>query len=165
MTYVATIWAVLVLVLAVVTSLAIWSRRGSFARGWTVAAFLVSVPVSAGALTFALGWPVPFVAGLIAPAGDWSVLGTKMIVGKGIYVLLDTGDVPRHYVLPWDRKMADKIQELLDQGDANGGMRMKVPNFDFSWERRDPPEIYALPQEKVLPDKPKQEEPQRFDSI
>lgn len=165
MTHVATIWAVLVLVLAVVTSLAIWSRRGSFARGWTVAAFLVSAPVSAGALAFALGWPVPFVAGLIAPAGDWSVLGTKMIVGKGIYVLLDTGDVPRHYVLPWDRKMADKIQELLDQGDANGGMRMKVKPYEFSWEWRDPPEIYADPQPKILPDKPKQEEPQRFDSI
>lgn len=165
MTYVATIWAVLVLVLAVVTSLAIWSRRGSFARGWTVAAFLVSAPVSAVALAFSLGWPVPFVPGLIAPAGDWSVLGTKMIVGKGIYVLLDTGDVPRHYVLPWDRKMADKIQEFLDQGDANGGMRMKIPPFDSSWDWRDPPEVYAMPQQKQLPDKPRQEEPQRFDSI
>lgn len=165
MTHVATIWVVLVTVLAAVTSLAIWSRRGSFSRGWTVAAFIASAPISAAALAFALGWPVPFVAGLIAPAGDWSVLGTKMIVGKGIYVLLDTGDVPRHYVLPWDRKMADKIQELLDQGDAIGGMRMKVKPYEFSWEWRDPPEIYADPQPRVLPEKPRQEEPQRFDSI
>src|SRR3546814_8929144 len=59
--------------------------------------------------------------------------------------------------LPWNREMAEKIQALMEQ--ENGGLRMTVPPFEFSWEKRKPPEVYALPQPKVLPDKPRQEAP------
>jgi hypothetical protein len=160
---VAPIWVVITLAMGFVASFAIWSRRPTWLRGLTVGAFLLSAPITAVALALSLGWPVPLINGLIAPAGDWSVLGSKMVVQKGIYVLLDTGETPRHYVLPWDREMADKIQEL--QEEENGGVMMKVPPFEFSWEKRKPPEFYALPQMKVLPDKPQQQAPKRFESI
>src|SRR3546814_2633343 len=103
---VAPIWVVITLAMGFVSSFAIWSRRPTWLRGLTVGAFIASAPITAVALALSLGWPVPLIGGLIAPSGDWSVLGSKMIVQKGIYVLLDTGDTPRHYVLPWNREMA-----------------------------------------------------------
>lgn len=161
---VASVWAVLTAFCAALATFAVWSRGNTRLRFASVIGFLITSPVIAIGLSFTLGWPVPMFSGINAPPGDWPVLGSKMVVGEGIYVLLDTGDVPRHYVMPWSKATSDKLQELLDS--ENGGVRMKMPPFEFSWEQRKPPEFYALPQPKVLPDKPRQEEPPtRFDSI
>lgn len=158
---------ILIFVCGLLAMFAIWSRRETKTRWISVAGFLVSAPVVVAALSFTLGWPVPLIAGLNAPPGDWQVIGSKMVVNEGIYVLLDTGDVPRHYRLPWDKKMSDRLQELLDerQNGGKGDLRLKMPPFEFSWDKKKPPEFYALPQPKVLPDKPRQEEPKRYKSI
>jgi len=157
----------LIFVCGLLATFAIWSRRETKVRWLSVAGFIMAAPVIVVALSFTLGWPVPLIAGLNAPPGDWQVLGSKMIAGDGIYLLLDSGDTPRHYKLPWDKKMSDKLQELLDgqQNGEKGDLRMKMPPFEFSWSRKNPPEFYAMPQPKVLPDKPRQAEPKRFKSI
>lgn len=157
---------IVTLILALMATGTIWSRTRASLRFASVLGFLGGFPIAGLALVYVLGWPLPKMLALTMPGGDFAVLGTKMIVGKGIYVLLDEGGIPRYYSFPWDKKMSDKIQELLDSEDGKEGMRMKMPPYEFSWETREPPEVYALPQPKVLPEKPRQEEqPKRFDNI
>jgi hypothetical protein len=160
------IWLALTCAMGAMATITIWSRVQTKLRGLSVLGFLLVVPISAPGFAYVLGWPVPRFAAFGNPGGDYAILGTKMIAGEAIYVLLDTGDVPRYFAFPWDKKMSDKIQELLDSEGGKEGMRMKLPPFEFSWEKREPPEVYALPQPKVMPDKPRQaEQPKRFDSI
>jgi len=160
------VWLIITLILALFVTVTVWSRSRSTWRLPSVAGLFIAAPIALGSVIHVLGWPLPRSLALTMPGGDYAVLGTKMIVGEGIYVLLDEGGVPRYYAFPWDKKMSDKIQELLDSEGGKEGMRMKVPPYEFSWEKRDPPEVYALPQPKVLPEKPRQEEePKRFDNI
>ena len=86
MTAAITAWLVLTFILGLLAVLAIWARGVSRARGLSVAAFLIASPIAAAALGSALGWPVPLFKGINSPAGDYMVLGAKLIVGKGIYV-------------------------------------------------------------------------------
>lgn len=153
-------WLAITILLGIIATLAVWARGFSRARGLAVAAFVSASPIAAGALGAALGWPVPLVNGLNSPAGEFMVLGVKMLVGKGIYVLLDNSELePRYYWMPWSREMADKIQEEIDK--PNEGLKMIVPPFEWSWEKR--PSFYALPQPKVMPDKPAQQAPNKFE--
>lgn len=158
MNTVVTIWLVITALFAIISSLAIWSRGLSRARGLSVAACLVFSPVSAVALGFSLGWPLPLLA---APAGEYRVLGVKMIVSKGIYVLLDFSDgEPRYYWVRWSRQAAEELQKAMESQESDG-VEMKIPPFEWSWERR--PSFHPLPQPKVLPDKPRQEAAPKFE--
>lgn len=160
------VWVLLTIVVGIMATITIWSRAKTKLRGWSVAGFLISSPLIAIGMAMVLGLPLPRDLAFGMKGGDYAVLGTKMVVGEGIYVLLDEDPKPRYYAFPWDKKMSDKIQELLDSEGGKEGMRMKLPPYEFSWEKRDPPEVYALPQPKVLPEKPRQEEqPKRFDNI
>lgn len=163
-------WAFLAIIIGILAAVAIWSRRKTRARSLAIIAFLFGIPLTGTSLSYALGWPIPYIALTslqIRDGGDFGVLGAKLVVGDGIYALLDIGGVPRYVVMPWDKEMASKLQDLLEaqrEGET-GEPRLKLPPFDFSWERRKPPEIYALPQPKLLPPKPEQEAPHRFDNI
>jgi hypothetical protein len=160
------VWLILTIVIALFVTATVWSRSRSTWRLPSVAGLFLASPMVFAGLVYVLGWPLPKALAITLPSGDYAILGTKMVVGEGIYVLLDEGGIPRYYAFPWDKAMSDKMQELLDSEGGKEGMRMKLPPFEFSWEMRKPPEVYALPQPKVLPDKPRQEEePQRFDSI
>lgn len=163
-------WAVLALIMGILAALAVWARWRTRARVLAVIAFLSGVPIAGIATVYALGWPIPYLAWSAAVArggGDFSVLGAKMVVGEGIFALLDLGGTPRYVVLPWDSDLASKLQELMEsqrEGET-GEPRLKLPPFEFSWEKRKPPELYAMPQPKVLPPKPTQPPPTHFDSI
>lgn len=164
------LWALLSLIIGLLTIIAVWSRYKTKARAMAIFGFLLAIPATGGALFYALGWPVPYVvltALQIRGGGDFGVLGAKMVVGEGIFALLDFGATPRYVVLPWDKNMASKLQELMEsqrEGET-GEPRLKLPPMEWSLERRKPPEIYALPQPKILPPKPSQEAPLRFDNI
>lgn len=162
MTTVISTWVVLTLILALAAWVAIWSRRPVRARIMGVLALLAGSPVAFFSLALCLGWPMPLIAGVTGPDGKFVVLGHKLIANEAIYVLIDVGDVPRHYVLPWDQGSAKKLQDAQDKGE---GMTVTVPPMDLSWERREPLSFHELPQPKVLPDKPKQEAPRHFDAI
>lgn len=164
------LWALLSLIIGLLTIIAVWSRYKTKARAMAIFGFLLAIPTTGASLAYALGWPVPYVALTalqIRGGGDFGVLGAKMVVGEGIFALLDFGATPRYVVLPWDSKMASKLQELMEsqrEGDT-GEPRLKLPPYEFSWERRKPPELYALPQPKILPPKAEQLAPRHFDSI
>lgn len=144
-------WLGLVALAAILAILAIWARRETRIRIAAVAMFLAAAPASLGALWLSLGWPVPIITGVTAMPGEYLVLGSKMIAGDGIYVLIDAGgSVPRYYRIPWSKGIADRLQDLLDGGGA--GVIMKLPSHERSWDQS-PPQFWALPQPKALPDK------------
>lgn len=162
-------WAIIAIVVGLMAAIAIWSRRHTKARGLAVGGFLSGIPLTGISLLYVLGWPAPYTGWGVTNinGGDFAVLGAKMVAGEGIYALLDTGDTPRYFVMPWDKDMASKLQELMEsqrEGET-GEPRMKMPPFEWSWEQRKPPELYAMPQPKALPPKPEQAAPKHFDNI
>lgn len=133
--------------------LSIWSRRADRMRHAAIAAFVIGLPLLAGAAIEALGWNKPLWA-MHELGGEYRVLGAKMIEGVGIYVYLDLGDgEPRGVALPWDTRTAENLQGLFDDP-ANQGQAML--QYEWSWERR-APQFHPLPQPPVLP--PKAEPP------
>lgn len=157
-----TAWLILTLIVGIPTTLTIWARRPSRARGLAVGAFLLASPMAAAALGFSLGWPVPYVPGVTVPEGKHTILGVKMLIDQGIYILLDIGDgEPRYYQLPWSNLKGNELQAALDEpGEGNVGV--VVPPFEWSWDQNEP-KFYADPQPKMLPDKPREEPAPNFE--
>jgi hypothetical protein len=145
------LWAVLltVSIAAVLTLFTIWSRKETRVRAAAIAVFLVAVGASPLVAPLALSWPKQIAEGFTP--GEYRVLGTKLLIGKGIYVLIDNGqNVPQYLKFPWDKDMADKIQDMLDNPE-NEGIKLTVP-FEWSWDNN-PPQFHPAPRPKVLPDK------------
>lgn len=154
-----TVWLVLTLSMAAVTVLAVWSRANTRARFLCFMAFFAAVPASGAALGFSLGWPVHLVNGVTVRSGETKILGAKMIIDDGIYILVDRGDQPPRYVrIPWDPDTASKLQGAMDEAGPEGDVTMTVPPFEFSWDGH-APQFHAQPQPKVLPDKLQPPEP------
>lgn len=87
-----------------------------------------------------------------------------MVINKGIYILVDLGDFPPLYLWkPWDQKTADAMQDAMAEAGREGDVFMDVPPFEWSWDQNEP-QFHALPQPKVLPDKPPQEQAPEVDS-
>lgn len=141
------------------TTATIWSRRETKMRVLTLVSFLAFMPAVAGVGFFAMSHPAPWLQTITVPGGDYTVLGVKMVQDVAIYVWLDFGkNHPRYFALPWDNKTADQLQGLSDQqkyGDIPG-FKMVIP-YEWSWDKS-PPQFHPLPQPKMMPDKPPQQE-------
>lgn len=73
-----------------------------------VAAFCIFLP---------LGKPIPF----SPPAGDYTVVGAKMVPNVGIWLLLDDGkSEPRYFRLPWSTAQGDALQKAMDGAQGTG---------------------------------------------
>jgi len=159
MTHAITAWTVITLICAALAIMVVWARRPTRARAVAVLLLVLTLPVTAFLVSVPMGWGVPMVPVLTSPGGDYRLLGAKMIVGKGIFLLLDFGDAePRHYRLPWDREMADRLQNMFDDPN-NEGVKVQIP-FEFSWNTK--PQFHPMPRPKILPDKLEPEPPVRF---
>ncbi len=141
----------------------VWSRKNSWVRGAAVASWLVLMPLVIGSSFFSLGHPAPWVQTINVPGGKYRVLGVKMVQDVAIYVWLDFGaDYPRYFALPWDNATADKMQGLLDrERRGNGGFEIEIP-YEWSWDTN-PPQFHLLPQPRMMPNKPPQTEPERYE--
>lgn len=124
-----TAWLILTFILAAPAWLAIWSRKPTRYRSLAVAAFLIASPLSGAAIFSALGWPVPLMRFYAPPAGEYNVLGVKLVPDVAIYLLLD-GPAPRLWVLPWDAKQASKLQGEMNKGE--GKLKMRFGGDDES---------------------------------
>jgi hypothetical protein len=114
-------WLSLTLALALVTSLAIWSRYPTRARGLCVMAFLAAGIVSYAALRANDGWaatPTPYLSELPA---ETEILGVKLEQDVAIYVMLDVDGTPRLFRLPWSNEQGSKLQRLMEANAENGG--------------------------------------------
>jgi hypothetical protein len=162
MTAASTAWLAITLLISAMALIVVWSRRQTLYRSLAVATALLSAPAAALSLASTLGWAVPVVPMLTAPGGDFLVLGAKIVQGEGIFVLLDIGSgEPRHYRLPWDQKLADKLQDILDDPNK-GGVMLKIP-YEPSLDTN-AAQFWPLPQPKALPDKPPQKPAPHFDA-
>ena len=142
-------WLALTLALALVTSLAIWSRYPTRARGLSVIALLATAPLTGAILVGNGGWsvaPYPYLSELPA---ETQILGAKIVQDEAIYLMLDVDGEPRLFKLPWSTGEASKLQRLMEAGEANGG--------SLTAKRGDKPddypvEFWATPQPS-MPDK------------
>lgn len=134
--------------------LSIWSPRRLPVKLSALVTSCLFLPVAYAALSDLLSKPKP--VGLEwwnAKAEEATVLGSTMREGEGIYLWLQMANIsePRSYVMPWDREMAQQLQDAMDQAqEQESGVRMRLP-FEPSLDNEDP-KFYALPQPS-MPDK------------
>jgi hypothetical protein len=122
-------------------------------RATSTTVFLVLIAVVYGGSIELLSRPKPLRLELWQQADKAKVLGATMREGEAIYVWLQFPgtDEPRAYVLPWDMKMAQQLQNAMQEGQANGAdVNMSKP-FEAGLDDREP-KFYATPQQ-ALPDK------------
>ena len=152
-----------VLVAALLANIGIWAPRRTAVR---VSALLVSmlfIPLAYASAAALLSRPKPvsleWVQGAAAEA---AVLGSSIEEGRAIYIWLQlrNSPQPRAYTLPWNREVAEQLQEARREAERQGtGLVMRMP-FEHSWESREP-KFYALPQ-PALPPKDAGEPPQQL---
>jgi hypothetical protein len=96
-------------------------------------------------------------------ADEATVLGSSIKEDEAIYLWLqmDAAEEPRAYVLPWDRRMAEELQQAAREAEeGQSALRMRLP-FEPSLDDREP-RFYTLPQ-PALPPKDELDPPaQRF---
>jgi hypothetical protein len=122
-------------------------------RATSATVFLVLIAVVYGGSIELLSRPKPLRLELWQQADKAKVLGATMREGEAIYVWLQFPgtDEPRAYALPWDMKMAQQLQNAMQEGQAKGAdVNMSKP-FEAGLDDREP-KFYATPQQ-ALPDK------------
>ena len=122
-------------------------------RATSATLFLVLIAVVYGGSIELLSRPKPLRLELWQQADKAKVLGATMREGEAIYVWLQFpgADEPRAYTLPCDMKMAQQLQNAMQEGQANGAdVNMSKP-FEAGLDDREP-KFYATPQQ-ALPDK------------
>ncbi len=104
------------------------SGMGWFSGRRIGAAFLpFAAIIAAFCLYVPLGQPIP----LMPPAGDYTVVGSKIIVDTAIYVLLDDNknpSEPRYYRLPYTAATASQLQGVF-AGNAYGRQHVSQDSF------------------------------------
>lgn len=145
-------WLALSTALCTITSLAIWSRRPTQARGLAVAALLAIVPASGGLLLMERGWAVPIVPYLAdLPDGEITVHGAKLIPEVAIYLWLDIAGEPRAFRLDWNAEAASKLQRLMEGREGTGEIKA-TKRTGLTERDAFPLELHGAPQ-KPLPEK------------
>jgi hypothetical protein len=133
-------WLLLSLSLVAVAWFAIWSRRDTEWRVWSVVAVPYVAAIAWIALTVPLGQPAHDL-----PEGDHHVLGARIDVDKAIYVLLDMEE-PRYFVLPYSHKLAESLQKAMESEDgaviAAAGDSIEAGDASV---REDPPKAQEAP--------------------
>jgi hypothetical protein len=146
-------WLILSASLAAITSIAVWSRRPTMARGLAVIALLVVIPLSGGLLLVQRGWAtplVPYVSEL--PEGEIEVHGFRLIPDVAIYLMLSVDGEPRLFVLDWNAKAASQLQRAMEQGQGVKAKKRK----GRAHEDDAPLEFHGKPQESLPEKQPEQ---------
>lgn len=129
--------------------LVVWSRRDiPLIRALAAPAAIVAASAAAFTVGNTLGFAVPYIAGITAPTGEAPLISAKLAPNKGIYITLDLPGEPKLFWLPWDKEMAQRIQDLLE----GGGAMVTTPPYEWSWDTN-PPTFNEMPQPKWLPEK------------
>ena len=126
------------------------SRRlawGALGVGTVLAVALFATHVSLLSRPRPLAW---------SAVGEATVLGAKIIEGRGIYLLLDEGGEPRYYVMGWDRRRAEELQDALRSTERDGtALRFSIePSLDDRDPMFHPAPQPALPLKLQPPDVP-----------
>ncbi len=155
MSPIPTWFAALALIAAALALIAVWSPRRLGVKLGALLTALLLLPVAYASFADLLSRPKPVKLEWMR-AQEATVLASSVEEGTGIYVWLMTDEAaePRAYVLPWDQKLAEELQEAERRADGNGVV-MRSP-FEPSLDDREP-RFYALPQ-PALPSKDRHDE-------
>ena len=146
-----------IVALLLVLSAVRWARSGA-ARALIVLLFALMLPAAYAAPAALLGKAKPVtLEWLNAQVAEATVLSATMVENEAIYVTLMWEQAPNLYSLPWDRRMAEQLQNAMREAERNGTRPMMRLPFERSWDDREP-RFYAQPQPK-MPDKPYENQP------
>jgi hypothetical protein len=152
-----------VLVASVLTSISIWAPRRVVVRASAFGLAILFVPISYASFASLLSKPKPVsLEWAQANAQEASVLGASIREGEAIYVWLQVPglDEPRAYTLPWNRDVAQQLQEARRKAEEQGtGLSMRLP-FEHSWDKQEP-KFYPMPQ-PTMPSKDVPQAPMQF---
>lgn len=144
--------AVSILALLLVWVALRWTRNGA-ARVVIVTLFALMLPAAYAAPASLLGRAKPVtLEWLGANVSEAQVLSATLVENEAIFLTLQWDVEPNLYRLPWDRRMAEQLQEAQREADRNGTRPVMRLPFENSWDDREP-RFYALPQPRT-PDKP-----------
>ncbi len=151
----------LIALAGVLATIAVRAPRRMARRAGAVAISALFIPVAYAGLADLLSRPKPiWLEWSRERVAEATVLGAQLQEGVGIYLWLNMPetDAPRAYVLPWDRKLAQQLQEARRQAERNrSGLRMRRP---FETTRDDEePTFYAAPQPALAVKQPPQDAP------
>ncbi len=157
MDHVLALFVTLLVLAAVLATIAIRAPLGLFRKVVAVAVVALLIPLSYAALADLLSRPKPIgLEWANLKVDEANVLGSQIREGEGIYLWLGIAglDEPRAYVLPWNRDLAQQLQDAQRAAKKNrNGLKMRKP-FEASQEN-DQPTFHAPPQpappEKQVP--------------
>lgn len=149
----AQLFIIALVLAAALASISVWAPRKVWVRACAVLIAILFLPLAYAGLADLLSKPKPVnLEWAHRNVPEATVLAAQLREGDGIFLWLkiDGVDEPRSYVLPWDRKIAEQLQEGMREAEANkNGLRMKLP-FQFSLDDRETM-FYALPQPALPP--------------
>lgn len=165
-----TVWLAIAVAVpfAMLAHLAIWSRRGTWARPAAIVLFIVGLPLIAAAGVQSLGLHRPMNLAWELGKGEYRVLAAKLVQDKAIYLYLDTPDriEPWPLALPWDNDTANRIQKLQDGAEGQGESAGNGGQFEMRYDPSldtNPLQFHPLPQPAIMPPKPRQQVAPRFE--
>ena len=138
---------------AALASIAIWAPRSLAIKAGALACTVLFMPVAYAGLSDLLSRPKPVaLEWWLHEAGEATVLGSQLREGQSLFLWLQLAGEPepRAYRLPWDQKMAQQLQQALEEAQRNGTeARMRLP-FEPTLDAREP-KFYATPQPALPP--------------
>lgn len=117
------VFSSLLLVVAMLATISIWSHRRAGVRILAVVLTALFIPLGYFGVTELLSQPKPMHHEWFKRHVDEAtLLGVSVREGEAIYLWLRLDDSlePRYYVLPWQRQLAEKLQNLIDEAIRDG---------------------------------------------
>ena len=117
------IFIALLAVTALLATIAIWSQRRTPVRTLAVVLTALFIPIGYLTVTELLSQPKPMQHEWFKQHVDEAtLLGVSVRENQAIYLWLRLDDSlePRYYVLPWQRQLAEKLQNLIDEAIRDG---------------------------------------------
>ena len=132
------VFAAVIGVGALLASIAIWAPRATSIRSAAVVVTALFIPLSYVGLNELLSKPKAMShEWLQRNAGEATILGASLDEGKAIYLWLRIDDSlePRYYVLPWQTKFAETLQDMIEEAIEEGAtVKMTNPFSRRSFE-------------------------------
>lgn len=143
----------LVLVAALLANIGIFSPRRMWLKVSALMAAALFIPLGYSSLSELMSRPKPVaMEWLRRELPEATLLSANMQENKAIYLWLKVPEVdePRAYTLPWNRKLAEQLQEAQREAQKNrNGVRVRRP-FDGTEDPREKM-FYAAPQPPLPP--------------
>ncbi|MFQ5958697.1 MAG: hypothetical protein ACE5LF_04940 [Alphaproteobacteria bacterium] len=144
----AHLFVLAVFIAAVLTTITIWSPRRVWVKSIAIVTASLFLPLAYAAFADLLSKPKPVdLEWAHRNVTEATVLAASMREDDGIFLWLQIDGVaePRSYVLPWNRELAEELQDAQREAEANrNGLRIKLP-FESTRDDRDH-KFYAPPQ-------------------